>query len=132
MAKAIYIHIPFCKSICSYCDFCKFLYNEKWVGAYLTALKREIKDRYMDDDITTIYIGGGTPSALSCDEIKRLMEIISVFKTENLKEFTFECNLSDINKELLLLLKYYKVNRLSIGIESFNKKNLETTFRSFF
>ena len=75
MAKAIYIHIPFCKSICSYCDFCKFLYNEKWVGAYLTALKREIKDRYMDDDITTIYIGGGTPSALSCDEIKRLMEI---------------------------------------------------------
>ncbi len=125
MAKAIYIHIPFCKSICSYCDFCKFLYNEKWVGAYLTALKREIKDRYMDDDITTIYIGGGTPSALSCDEIKRLMEIISVFKTENLKEFTFECNLSDINKELLLLLKYYKVNRLSIGIESFNKKNLE-------
>lgn len=125
MAKAVYIHIPFCKSICSYCDFCKFLYNEKWVGAYLTALKREIKDRYMDDDITTIYIGGGTPSALSCDEIKRLMEIISVFKTENLKEFTFECNLSDINKELLLLLKYYKVNRLSIGIESFNKKNLE-------
>ena len=125
MAKAIYIHIPFCKSICSYCDFCKFLYNEKWVGAYLTALKREIKDRYMDDDITTIYIGGGTPSALSYDEIKRLMEIISVFKTENLKEFTFECNLSDINKELLLLLKYYKVNRLSIGIESFNKKNLE-------
>lgn len=130
MAKAIYIHIPFCKSICSYCDFCKFLYNEKWVGAYLTALKREIKDRYMDDDITTIYIGGGTPSALSCDEIKRLMEIISVFKTENLKEFTFECNLSDINKELLLLLKYYKVNRLSIGIESFNKKNLEFMERS--
>ena len=125
MAKAIYIHIPFCKSICSYCDFCKFKKNKKWVGAYLTALKREIKDRYMDDDITTIYIGGGTPSALSCDEIKRLMEIISVFKTENLKEFTFECNLSDINKELLLLLKYYKVNRLSIGIESFNKKNLE-------
>ena len=130
MAKAIYIHIPFCKSICSYCDFCKFLYNEKWVGAYLTALKIEIKDRYMDDDITTIYIGGGTPSALSCDEIKRLMEIISVFKTENLKEFTFECNLSDINKELLLLLKYYKVNRLSIGIESFNKKNLEFMERS--
>lgn len=125
MAKAVYIHIPFCKSICSYCDFCKFLYNEKWVGAYLIALKREIKDRYMDDPITTIYIGGGTPSVLSYDEIKRLMEIISVFKTENLKEFTFECNLSDINKELLLLLKYYKVNRLSIGIESFNKKNLE-------
>ena len=130
MAKSVYIHIPFCKSICSYCDFCKFLYNEKWVGAYLTALKREIKDRYMDDEIATIYIGGGTPSALSIEEIKRLMEIISVFKTDSLEEFTFECNLSDINKELLLLLKYYKVNRLSIGIESFNKKNLEFMERS--
>ena len=125
MAKSVYIHIPFCKNICSYCDFCKFLYNEKWVGAYLTALKREIKDRYMDDFISTIYIGGGTPSALSITEIQRLMEIIQVFKTDNLEEFTFECNLSDINKELLLLLKEYKVNRLSIGIESFNKKNLE-------
>ncbi len=130
MAKSVYIHIPFCKNICSYCDFCKFLYNEKWVGAYLTALKREIKDRYMDDPIRTIYIGGGTPSALSIEEIRRLMEIIRVFKTDTLEEFTFECNLSDINKELLILLKYYKVNRLSIGIESFNKKNLEFMERS--
>ena len=117
MAKSVYIHIPFCKSICSYCDFCKFLYNEKWVGAYLTGLNNEIKDRYMDDEITTIYIGGGTPSCLSIDELRRLFKIISVFKTNNLKEFTFECNLNDITKELLVLLKYYQVNRLSIGIE---------------
>lgn len=130
MAKSVYIHIPFCKSICSYCDFCKFIYNEKWVGAYLTALKREIKDRYMDDDINTIYIGGGTPSALNIEELRRLMEIIQIFNINNLEEFTFECNLSDINKELLMLLKYYKVNRLSIGIESFNKKNLEFMERS--
>ena len=124
MVKSVYIHIPFCKNICTYCDFCKFLYNEKWVGAYLTALKREVKDRYMDDEIKTIYIGGGTPSALSIDEIKRLMEIVKIFKKTDLIEFTYECNLSDINENLLEVLKENNVNRLSIGIESFNKKNL--------
>lgn len=122
MVKSVYIHIPFCKNICTYCDFCKFLYNEKWVGAYLTALKREVKDRYMDDEIKTIYIGGGTPSALSIDEIKRLMEIVKIFKKTDLIEFTYECNLSDINENLLEVLKENNVNRLSIGIESFNKK----------
>ena len=125
MTKSVYIHIPFCKNICSYCDFCKFIYNEKWVGAYLTGLNNEIKDRYMDDPIKTIYIGGGTPSALSIDELKRLFKIISVFNTNDLEEFTFECNLSDINEGLLEILKNNKVNRLSIGIQSFNKKNLE-------
>ncbi len=125
MRKSVYIHIPFCKSICSYCDFCKFIYNEKWVGAYLTGLHNEIKDRYMDDDIKTIYIGGGTPSALSIPELRRLFKIISVFKTDNLEEFTFECNINDITKDLLVLLKYNKVNRLSIGIESFDEKNLK-------
>ena len=124
MTKSVYIHIPFCKNICSYCDFCKFIYNEKWVGAYLTGLNNEIKDRYMDDPIKTIYIGGGTPSALSIDELKRLFKIISVFNTNDLEEFTFECNLSDINEGLLEILKNNKVNRLSIGIQSFNKKNL--------
>ena len=125
MTKSVYIHIPFCKNICSYCDFCKFIYNEKWVGAYLTGLNNEIKDRYMDDPIKTIYIGGGTPSALSIDELKRLFKIISVFNTNDLEEFTFECNLADINEDLLEILKINKVNRLSIGIQSFNKKNLE-------
>ena len=130
MPKAIYIHIPFCRSICSYCDFCKFVYNEKWVGAYLTGLRNEIKDRYMDEPIKTIYIGGGTPSCLTIPELRRLFKIISVFNTSELEEFTFECNLSDITEELLVLLKYNKVNRLSIGIESFNKKNLEFMERS--
>ena len=114
MPKAIYIHIPFCRSICSYCDFCKFVYNEKWVGAYLTGLRNEIKDRYMDEPIKTIYIGGGTPSCLTIPELRRLFKIISVFNTSELEEFTFECNLSDITEELLVLLKYNKVNRLSI------------------
>lgn len=125
MVKSVYIHIPFCKNICSYCDFCKFNYNEKWVYVYLKALKSEIVDRYMNEEIETIYIGGGTPSCLTLKEIKKLLDMTKLFKTSNLKEFTFECNIEDITEELLLLLKSYKVNRLSIGIQSFNKNNLK-------
>lgn len=124
MAKSVYIHIPFCKSICSYCDFCKFLYNEKWVYAYFKALKNEIKDRYMGEAVETIYVGGGTPSSLNLNEIRKLMDMINLINKSNLKEFTFECNIEDITEELLLMLKSYGVNRLSIGIESFNEKKL--------
>lgn len=125
MAKAVYVHIPFCKHICSYCDFCKFVYNEKWVYAYLKALKNEIKDRYMDDEITTLYVGGGTPSCLSIQEIENLMHILMLLNLSKLEEFTFECNIEDINIDLLNILRKYNVNRLSIGIESFNPQNLE-------
>jgi oxygen-independent coproporphyrinogen-3 oxidase len=72
MNKSVYIHIPFCKKICSYCDFCKFYYNEKWANSYLNTLEKEIKDRYMDEIIDTIYIGGGTPSCLTFDELNKL------------------------------------------------------------
>ena len=120
----VYIHIPFCKNICSYCDFCKVLYNKKWVVEYLKKLKEEIKERYMGETIKTMYIGGGNPSTLSLKEIEYLLALTSLFNLSELQEFTFECNVEDINKELLELLKKYKVNRLSIGIESFDKNKL--------
>ena len=124
-SKGVYIHIPFCKTICSYCDFCKVFYNERWVKKYLECLKEEINDIYMNEEIESIYIGGGTPSALSLKSLERLFEIIKLFKKSNLKEFSFECNLNDINEELLKILKSNGVNRLSIGIESFNKEKLK-------
>ncbi len=123
--ESVYIHIPFCKSICSYCDFCKMLYNGPWVTQYLNALINEIQDKYLGEEIKTLYIGGGTPSALSIKDLRYLFEIISRFNLEKLEEFTFECNLNDINEELLQLLKENKVNRLSIGIESFNEDKLK-------
>lgn len=123
-SSSVYIHIPFCKNICAYCDFCKVLYNKEWVVKYLKKLKEEIKDRYMGEQIKTIYIGGGTPSALSLKEIEYLLTLTKLFNTDILEEFTFECNIEDINEELLNLLAKFKVNRLSIGIESFNKENL--------
>ena len=123
--NSVYIHIPFCKSICSYCDFCKQLYNETNVKKYLNALREEIKDRYNDEELDTLYIGGGTPSSLNMNELRELFEIIKLLKTNNLKEFTFECNVNDITEELIIFLNDNKVNRLSIGIESFNKEKLK-------
>jgi len=123
--KAVYIHIPFCKTICSYCDFCKVFYNEIWVHKYLECLKNEIEDNYNGEPLTSIYIGGGTPTALSKKALLYLFEMIKPLNKETLKEFTFECNLNDINKELLEILKNNGVNRLSIGIESFHKEKLK-------
>lgn len=99
-------------------------YHPKWAHDYLITLKEEIKDHYMGEVINTIYIGGGTPSCLTLKEIEYLMEIISIFRKDQNYEFTFECNLQDITKELLELLKKNGVNRLSIGIESFQEKKL--------
>ncbi len=123
--ESVYIHIPFCKSICSYCDFCKVLYHGPWVVQYLNALVEEIKDKYDGEVIKTMYIGGGTPSALDMKDLKYLFEIVNHFNLAPDLEFTFECNLNDINEELLTFLKENRVNRLSIGIESFNPKKLQ-------
>ena len=123
-STSIYIHIPFCKSICTYCNFCKVLYNKEWVVEYLKKLKEEIKDRYMGETVKTLYIGGGTPSSLSLKEIEYLLALTNLFNKKELSEFTFECNIEDISEELLELLLKFKVNRLSIGIESFNEDNL--------
>ena len=130
MTKSVYIHIPFCSNICAYCDFCKLFYTKKWVKPYLDSLKKEIISKYRGDVIETIYIGGGTPSCLSLDELKILFDIIDIFKTD-LKEFTFECNIEDINEELLEFLKKTSVNRLSIGLESTKRKNLEYLGRKY-
>ena len=87
-----YIHIPFCNNICSYCDFSKVFYNKKIVDDYLNELKLEIKDTYQNEEITTVYIGGGTPSALDLKQLEKLFNIISKLKISNIKEYTIECN----------------------------------------
>ena len=65
---SIYIHIPFCNSICTYCDFCKILYDRKYINDYLDNLEKEIKMRYNGEIVNTIFIGGGTPSSLNDNE----------------------------------------------------------------
>lgn len=123
--KSVYIHIPFCNSICSYCDFCKVVYNHDWAASYLKKLDEEIDNSYMGEELETLYIGGGTPSCLSIDELKSLFVILNKFKKSRNIEFTFECNLNDLKKEKLEFLYQNGVNRLSIGIESFNDDKLK-------
>ena len=126
--KSIYIHIPFCNKICSYCDFCKMYYNEKLVNDYLDALEKEIESRYKGEVIETIYVGGGTPSSLSLKQLKRLFSIINKFNL-NIKEFTFECNIDSIDEEKLIILKENGITRISIGIETINKNILKSINR---
>ena len=123
MITAAYIHIPFCEDICTYCDFCKYYYNKKFILPYLEALDKEIKKRYHGEVLKSIYVGGGTPSSLSLDELRILLKILSIFKIND-AEYTFECNIENITEEKVKLLKEYGVNRLSIGVQTFNEKFL--------
>ena len=125
MIKSCYIHIPFCKSICSYCDFCKLLYDKKFISKYLNDLEKEINKKYKGDILDTIYIGGGTPTSLDLDELESLFKIISKFNISDNLEYTIEGNIDSITKDKLLLMKKYDINRISIGIESIDKNNLK-------
>ena len=120
---SIYIHIPFCKNICSYCDFCKFYYNEKWVDNYLSALEKEIKSNYKGEVVETIYIGGGTPTVLNINQLERLLNLTNLFN-KNKIEFTVETNI-DLSLEKIKLLNKYGVNRISIGVQTVNPKYLK-------
>ena len=120
--ESVYIHIPFCNTICNYCDFCKMFYNEKIVDDYLIALEKEIKKIYNNDIIKTIYIGGGTPSCLTIKQLEKLFDIVKLFKFSNKYEYTIEVNINDICEEKLKLFKKNKINRISIGIETINNK----------
>ena len=92
MTSSVYIHIPFCSNICTYCNFTKFFYNEKMVYQYLNSLEKEIVDNYKRENVKTLYIGGGTPSCLSIHQLKRLFQIIKVFNLDKNCEFTIEVN----------------------------------------
>ncbi len=124
MVSAVYIHIPFCNEICSYCDFCKFYYNENIVDEYLNCLKEEILSNYKNEIITTIYIGGGTPTSLNVNQLEKLLSYIYLFNISEDCEITIETNV-DLSTEKILLLKKYGVNRVSVGVQTINKKCLD-------
>ena len=121
----IYIHIPFCTSICSYCDFPKVLYNKTYINNYLDNLEKEIKKRYKNETVKSIFIGGGTPTSLSISELKRLFNIIKIFKLDNNYEFTIESNIESLSIDKIKLLKEHGINRVSLGVQSFNEDILK-------
>jgi oxygen-independent coproporphyrinogen-3 oxidase len=124
----IYLHIPFCKQACNYCNF-HFSTSLRLKDELLEALKAEItlQKHYLDGQtIETIYFGGGTPSLLSSEEIMKIWDVIETsFPNQDLKEVTLEANPDDLSKDYLKALKSTPINRLSIGIQSFHDKDLQ-------
>ena len=124
----IYIHIPFCKKKCNYCNFFSVA-SLKNKDAFIKSLKKEIeiqKDYLQNDKIDTIYFGGGTPSLLSVSEISEILEQINRFHKINYKpEITLESNPDDLSKQKIKELRQTPINRLSIGIQSFFEEDLK-------
>ncbi len=120
----IYIHIPFCAQKCTYCDFLSFPgKHEKEKAQYLQALEHEIHGRVQGrwQHAQTIFIGGGTPTTLSADELARLLAVIGgCVDLADVQEFTVEANPGTIDAEKLSVLKAGGVNRLSFGVQSFD------------
>lgn len=120
MIKGLYIHIPFCDQICTYCDFAKMVAGDELKTEYIRALVKELE--YFSDlteKCETIYIGGGTPSSLDLDLLAAFLHELSLnTHLDKIKEFNFEANPCDINQELLDVLKKYHVTRISMGVQS--------------
>ena len=124
----IYIHIPFCKQKCFYCDFCSFTNKNEMQEKYVEAVINEIKNITHKEKytVTTIYFGGGTPSILYPEYIKNILqEIESSFEILDDAEITIEINPGTVNEEKLKKYKEYGINRLSIGLQSANDKILK-------
>jgi len=123
----IYVHVPFCKQACHYCDF-HFSTSLKLRDDYIRALHREIvlRNEELSAEVTTIYFGGGTPSLLNADEISSILYSLSKhFAISDNLEVTLEANPDDLNEKKLKELFSAGVNRLSIGIQSLNDSSLK-------
>jgi oxygen-independent coproporphyrinogen-3 oxidase len=131
MPEFLYIHIPFCIKKCAYCDFLSFPYNENLAIKYVDALCKELdlkKDFFKP--LKTIYIGGGTPSILPNKSFKQIFEYLrNNFEFLPSAEITVEANPGTINETLLDTLAEFGVNRLSIGVQSFNDNELKVLGR---
>ena len=125
--SGIYLHIPFCKSKCAYCNFFS-LVTEKKMDDYVSALKKEIINRksYLGDDVVkTIYFGGGTPSLLPIKYVEEILELLHKnYNVISNPEVTLEINPDTIDKDKMMALKHLGVNRMSVGIQSFNDDDL--------
>ncbi|MFR6454716.1 MAG: radical SAM family heme chaperone HemW [Peptoniphilus lacrimalis] len=129
---SIYIHIPFCRSRCHYCDFCSSVIDKKQVEKYIKYLKKEIhlyKGILEGREISTIFIGGGTPSSIDEIFIGQILEEFKNFNFSKDIEITIEANPNSLSLEKLKKYRNFNINRISIGAQSFNNKILKTIGR---
>ncbi|MCG9791630.1 radical SAM family heme chaperone HemW [Flavobacterium algicola] len=131
--SGIYIHIPFCKQACHYCDF-HFSTSMKKKDEMILAIAKEIsmrKNESINEQVETIYFGGGTPSVLSLDELNYLIEAVYAnYKVIENAEITLEANPDDLTEERIIDFSKSKINRLSIGIQSFFEDDLKMMNRA--
>jgi oxygen-independent coproporphyrinogen-3 oxidase len=128
----IYVHIPFCKQICHYCDFHKeILHSAPDDLIHAICCEIEIQKDYLHGErINTIYLGGGTPSVLDEEQIKRILNTIEKFNNVDDKaEISIETNPDDLDIQYLRKLRDHKINRISIGVQSFSDEELKTLNR---
>ena len=123
----LYIHIPFCKKKCKYCDFISFECKDEIQEKYVNLLIKEIQNcKYKNRKVTSIYIGGGTPSYINSIYIKQILdELRNFFLLDEKCEITIEINPGTINKEKLIDYKNAGINRISIGLQSTNNRLLK-------
>ena len=125
-----YVHIPFCTQICYYCDFSKVFIKNQPVDSYLEHLIEEY-DSYDIKKLRTLYIGGGTPTALSARQLAFLLEkLTDKLDLSYLEELTIEANPGDLDQEKIAVLKDSPVNRVSLGVQTFNDRMLKQIGRS--
>ena len=131
-AAGIYIHIPFCSSRCSYCDFATGLFQQELAERYVRALVADIRSsRYFGDIVDTIYFGGGTPSLLAPSQLESILASVhDCFKIDPQSEITLEINPGSVNEEKLRAFRSLGVNRASFGAQTFDDAELAKLGRS--
>ncbi|MEY2830578.1 MAG: hypothetical protein RIQ33_2436, partial [Bacteroidota bacterium] len=123
----IYIHIPFCKQACNYCNF-YFNTSLLYKGELLQSIQKELilRKSFLENEIVeTIYFGGGSPSLMEADDIQRIIDCVyKNYKTDTLKEVTIEANPDDLSEKKIIDFKHTDINRFSIGVQSFFDEDL--------
>lgn len=123
MPKSCYVHVPFCDSICYYCDFCRYIYDENRLNQWAIMIKQEIQEIEFEK-LDTLYFGGGTPSILNQDIFSMLANQFKPYISTNI-EWTIEANPDSLTKEKLQFYKELGVNRISLGVQTFQESLLE-------
>ncbi|KYG58021.1 radical SAM family heme chaperone HemW [Planococcus maritimus] len=135
MVKGMYIHIPFCHQICFYCDFNKVFFKDQPVDAYIESIGKELalwkQQGALEVPLETVFLGGGTPTALTPDQLKRLLELIHQYvpMSEDV-EWSSEANPDELTREKMEVLYKGGVNRLSMGVQTFDQDLLKRLGRT--
>lgn len=127
--KACYVHVPFCKDICAYCDFTRCRYHAGLADKWVEAVCKEIADKLQGVQLETLYIGGGTPTALSNKQLERVLTALKPY-AKNIIEYTIEANVESLDDDKIALCKSYGINRVSLGVQTLQDDLLKVIHRS--